>query len=264
MIMKRLIINADDLGLTPGVTRGIIDAHLKGIVTSTSALMNSPQVAESLTAARKEAPDLGIGVHMDLTWGSPLLPVDEVPTLVDGQGQFYKIHQLSGYVNNFNLNEVRLEWQAQIEAFIATGRRPDHLDSHHHSSYSNQGLFMIMLELAQEYNLPIRFPSKPEGNFPAIDPLVKFLGQSPVRSPQSCITSFYGEAASMANLSKIIAMIPEGVSELMCHPGYSDRELMEGSSYTAARELELRILASDEIKASLEKNKVGLARFSDL
>ena len=123
---------------------------------------------------------------------------------------------------------------------------------------------MIMLELAQEYNLPIRFPSKPEGNFPAIDPLVKFLGQSPVRSPQSCITSFYGEAASMANLSKIIAMIPEGVSELMCHPGYADRELMEGSSYTATRELELRILASEETKASLEKNGVGLARFSDL
>jgi hypothetical protein len=262
--MKKLIINADDLGLTPGVTRGIIDAHLKGIVTSTSALMNSSHIAESLASVCKDAPELGVGVHLVLTWGKPLLPADEVPSLVDIKGQFHKIHQLSAGSNIFNFDEVRAEWQAQIEAFIAAGRIPDHLDSHHHSSYSSLELFLVMLELAQEYNLPIRFPSKPEGNFPAIEPLVQVLGQSTVLCPQSCITAFYGDGVSMANLAEIISKTPEGVSELMCHPGYADSQLLEGSSYTTPRELELRILTSKDIKAAIEENGVLLARFSDL
>lgn len=262
--MKNLIINADDFGLTPEVTRGIIDAHLKGIVTSTSAMMNSPHIIQSLAAARQDAPELGVGVHLVLTWGQPLLPVDEVSTLVDGQGHFYKIQQLSEKANNFDLGEVRAEWQAQVEAFLAAGRKPDHLDSHHHSSCSSQDLFTVMLELAREYSLPIRFPTKLDGNFPPIEPLVQVLEKSSVRSPQSCITSFYEEGVSMENLTGIISAAPEGVSELMCHPGYADRELMEGSSYNTARELEMRILTSPEIKSCFEKYGVRLGRFSDL
>ena len=262
--MKRLIINADDFGLTPGVTRGILDAHLNGVVTSTSAMMNSAHIAESLAAAHRDAPNLGVGIHLVLTWGKPVLPSEEVPTLVDEKGYFYKIFQLSGHVRNFDLTEVKSEWQAQIEAFIATGRRPDHLDSHHHSSYLDPGLFRVMLELAQEYGLPIRLPSKPESSSIAIEPFVQILGQLPVRYPLSCITAFYDEGASIANLSKIISGIPEGISELMCHPGYTDSELVEGSSYTTARETELRILTSKEIKACIKENDISLARFSDL
>ena len=157
-------------------------------------------------------------------------------------------------LNNFDFNEVRNEWQAQIEAFIATGHRPDHLDSHHHSSYSDPKLFTVMLELAQKYDLPIRLPSKPEGSSLEIEPFVQILGQHPVRYPLSCITAFYDEGVSIANLSKIISEIPEGISELMCHPGYADSELMEGSSYTTARETELRILTSKEIKACIKEN----------
>ena len=262
--MKRLIINADDFGLTPGVTRGILDAHLNGVVTSTSAMMNSPHIAESLAAAHRDAPNLGMGVHLVLTWGKPMLIPEKVPTLVDDTGHFYKIFQLSEHVGNFDLDEVRNEWQAQIEAFIATGRRPDHLDSHHHSSYSDPKLFKVMLELAREYDLPIRLPSKPEDGSLEIEPFVQILGQHPVRFPLSCITAFYDEGASFTNLSKIISAIPEGISELMCHPGYADSELMEGSSYTTARETELRILTSDKIQTSIKENEISLARFSDL
>ena len=262
--MKQLVVNADDLGLTPGATRGIIDAHLKGIVTSTSALMNSPYIAESLALVRKEAPDLGIGVHLVLTWGKPFLPPEEVPSLVDGHGNFYKIQQLASRIPKVNLKEVRAEWQAQIQAFIATSHQPDHLDSHHHSSYSSQGLFTVMLELAREYNLPIRYPSIPENAFPGNETIKDVLGQYSIRCPQACITSFYGQAVSMANLVEIISTIPDGVSELMCHPGYADRELMDGSSYNTTRELELHVLTSPEVKAAVEKNGVILGRFSDL
>lgn len=262
--MKRLIINADDFGLTPGVTRGILDAHINGVVTSTSAMMNSPHLAENLAAATKVAPNLGMGVHLVLTWGIPVLAPEKVTTLVDDTGHFYKIFQLSGHAEDFDLNEVRNEWQAQIEAFIAAGRRPDHLDSHHHSSYSNPALFAAMLELAREYDLPIRLPSKPESSSPEIESLVQIPGHHPVRFPLSCITAFYDEGASIANLSKILTTIPDGISELMCHPGYTDSELMEGSSYTTMRKTELRILTGKDVKACIEENGVTLARFSDL
>jgi predicted glycoside hydrolase/deacetylase ChbG (UPF0249 family) len=262
--MKNLIINADDLGLSRGVTRGIIDAHLKGVVTSTSALMNSPIISESLAVVNQESPDLGVGVHLVLTWGKPLLPPGDIPTLVDGQGNFYRFHQLSSQISLFNLNEVRAEWQEQIESFIASGRQPDHLDSHHHSSYSSQGLFTVMAELAQEYNLPIRYPTKPEGNFPESDTLKQILEKYPIHSPQACITSFYGQSVSIVNLIEILSTIPEGVSEIMCHPGYADRELIESSSYTIEREMELQLLVSPEIKAAVEENGVILGRFSDL
>ena len=262
--MKQLVVNADDLSLTPGVTRGIIDAHLKGVVTSTSALMNSPTIADGLALVRQKASALGVGVHLVLTWGKPKLPPEEVPSLVDGHGNFYKFNQLISHVQNLNLDEVHMEWQAQIEAFIATGHQPDHLDSHHHSSYSSQGLFTVMLELAREYNLPIRYPSMSDGTFPGNETIKKILVQYSFRSPQDCITSFYGQAVSEANLVDILSIIPEGVIELMCHPGYADHELMDGSSYNTARELELRILTSPEVKAAVEKNGIILGRFSDL
>ena len=99
--MKRLIINADDFGLTPGVTRGILDAHINGVVTSTSAMMNSPHIAASLAAAQQDAPNLGMGVHLVLTWGKPVLAPEKVPTLVDDTGHFYKIFQLSGHAKQF-------------------------------------------------------------------------------------------------------------------------------------------------------------------
>lgn len=262
--MKQLIINADDLGLTPGITRGIMDAHLKGVVTSTSALMNSPYIINSLALAKQVAPNLGIGVHLVLTRGKPLLPPDDVPTLVDRHWNFYKLHQLIKRVENLNLTEVHAEWQAQIEAFIATGRQPDHLDSHHHSSYSNQGLFTVMLELAREYNLPIRHPSIPENEYPGNETMNAVLGKYSIRSPQVCITSFYGQAVNMANLAVILSTIPKGVSELMCHPGYADSELIKGSSYNTAREQELHLLTSLEAKAALENNQVRLTSFSTL
>jgi len=262
--MKRLIINADDFGLTPGVTRGILDAHLNGIVTSTSAMMNSPHVSESLAQAIKVAPNLGMGVHLVLTWGKPLLKPEKVPTLVDDSGNFYRFPRISGHLGDFNLNDVRNEWQAQVEAFITTGRKPDHLDSHHHISYRDPKLFTVMLDLAQKYGLPVRFPCKPEDSSYEIESQLHLLGHHSVRFPQSCITAFYDEGVSIANLCTIISGVPDGVSELMCHPGYADRELMEGSSYTKARETELRILTSKDVKACIEENRVSLARFSDL
>jgi chitin disaccharide deacetylase len=154
-----LIINADDYGRTPEISRGIREAHLHGLVTSSTAMMNMFSAASDLKIALKETPRLDLGVHLVLTSGKPLQPAAQIPSLTTPEGSFHNLAQFVSLAPSLNLEEVRAEWRAQIEAFIATaGNNPTHLDSHHHSSYFTPGLLQAMFELAREYGLPIRLP----------------------------------------------------------------------------------------------------------
>ena len=156
---KRLIINSDDYGRAPEISRGIREAHLHGVVTSTTCLMNIPTTADDIAVALKETPNLGMGVHLVLTMGKPILPPEKVPTIVDENGNNRKYDPFIANLPNLNIDEVKTEWQAQIEAFIkAAGKKPTHLDSHHHSSYLSPDLFRAMLELARDYDCSIRLP----------------------------------------------------------------------------------------------------------
>ena len=157
--MKRLIVNSDDYGRTPDISRGIREAHLRGVVTSTTCMMNIPTTAADIAIALKETPKLGMGVHLVLTMGKPILPREAVSSLTDENGNFFKYTPLIEHLPSLNIDEVKAEWHSQIEAFVkAAGRKPTHLDSHHHSSYFAPGLFQAMLELAKEYDCAIRFP----------------------------------------------------------------------------------------------------------
>ena len=89
--MKRLIINSDDYGRTPEISRGIREAHLRGVVTSTTCMMNIPTTAEDIAVALKETPSLGMGVHLVLTMGRPISAPEAVPSITDENGQFLQI-----------------------------------------------------------------------------------------------------------------------------------------------------------------------------
>ena len=252
--MKILIVNADDYGRTPNVSRGIRDAHLHGLVTSTTAMMNMPNVDADLQAAREHCPGLGLGVHLTLTAGAPVLPAAQVNTLVAPDGRFLSLSQLLSRIDEIDLTQIRAEWHAQIERFHAfAGRPPDHLDSHHHTSYLTPAIFETMLELATEYGCAIRsFLAERD-----LDP----PNALPVPHPDKLITSFYDQDATREHLMAVLTQLSEGVSELMCHPGYSDDELMRGSSYNLQRERELQLLTDPEIKNSLETFGIELRSF---
>ena len=114
--MKKLIINADDFGYSRAVTYGILDSYKTGILTSTTMMMNT-EATEHAAETAKENPELGVGVHLVLTFGKPLLNTHK--TIVDEGGNFRK---LSIYENgNFeiDLEEVYKEWRAQIEKFLS-------------------------------------------------------------------------------------------------------------------------------------------------
>lgn len=190
--MKLHIINVDDLALTAGVTRGIIDAPLRGIATSTRALMSSPSVASNLAQAGAMAPNLGFGVHLALTKGKPVLPATEVPNLTDNFGCFYPLDALRANLVPLDLDEVKKEWQAQIEAFTAGGFLPHHLDSHHHISYSNASLLSVMLEPAHQHGLPVRYLTLTETQILNNETAGEWFEKLPIRRSQTCITTFYG------------------------------------------------------------------------
>lgn len=266
--MKRLIINADDYGRSPDISRGIREAHLRGVVTSTTCMMNIPTTAGDIALALQETPVLGMGVHLVLTMGKPILPRANVPTLVDEEGNHRKYTPFIENIPHLDLEEVKAEWHAQIEAFVkAAGRKPTHLDSHHHASYFSPQLFRAMLELAKEYNCAIRFPFANEiweELEETSQHVPDFMKQFDPPRPASFISGFYDEGATRENLLGILDNLPDATSEIMCHPGYVAEAFMDESVYNRQRERELDILTDPAIQAAIRSNGIELINFAEL
>lgn len=265
--MKRLIINSDDYGRTPDISRGIREAHLQGVVTSTTCMMNMPKVAEDIAIALYETPKLKMGVHLVLTAKKPLLPQEWDVSITDQNGDFLKQEAFIANLPNLNIHEVKAEWRAQIEAFIkAAGRKPTHLDSHHHSSYFSPVLFRGMLDLAREYNCAIRSPftkifSEIEETSKHVPDLIK---EFTPQKPDTFISRFYNDEATTETLLEIIKDLCDGTTELMCHPGHVDESLAQESSYNVQREAELKVLIDPSIKKAIEEDGIQLITFADL
>lgn len=266
--MKRLIINSDDYGRSPDISRGIREAHLHGVVTSTTCMMNIPTTADDVALALQEAPKLGLGVHLVLTVGRPVLAPETVPSLVDGNGYFFKNRPLLERLPDLNIEEVKQEWRTQIDCFIqAAGRKPTHLDSHHHSSYYTPELFRAMLEFAREYDCAIRYPftevwSGLEETYKVVPELIREFNP---RRPDTFIADFYDEDATLEYLQEIVHTLEEGTSELMCHPGHVDQLFAERESiYNFQREREFNILTDPSIRQAIAASDIQLINFAEL
>ena len=274
--MKYLIVNADDYGLVASVSAGIRRAHLHGIVTSTTAMLNMPDAAPALRLAQELCPDLGLGVHLNLTAGMLLLPAAQLPVLLRlcEDGRFPREPALRAAAAHLPIGEVTAEWRGQIERFIhLTGRAPDHLDSHHHASYLTFPFFETMLALAADYGCAIRLP------FAAPRPGVAstLLADSPVGfSPQAAawqmgvpapdhfVDDFYGERATLALLTDVLDTLPDGVTEVMCHPAVADDTLPQISSYHSGRVAELALLTHPLMVEKIRANGIVRLTFAQM
>lgn len=266
--MKRLIINSDDYGRTTEISRGIREAHLRGVVTSTTCMMNIPTTASDVAIALKETPKLGMGVHLVLTMGRPILPPEAGSSITDEEGNFFKLDKFMERVSIINAGEVKTEWRAQIDAFItAAGRKPTHLDSHHHSSYFSSKLFREMLELAKEYECAIRFPFTHDISSELEETnkhLPDLLREFNPRRPEAFYVDFYDEGATQEELIYLIKKIDEGTSEIMCHPGHVDEAFVKESTYNKQRERELKILTDPSVREAIQANGINLITFAEL
>jgi predicted glycoside hydrolase/deacetylase ChbG (UPF0249 family) len=273
---KRLIVNSDDYGRTPGVSAGIREAHLRGIVTSTTAMMNMPGVEAGLELALRDCPRLGLGVHLVLTSGAPVSAAKDLPALTGPDGRFLGVRDFRARVIGLDVAQVLAEWRAQIEKFVAaTGRHPDHLDSHHHSSFYTPALLRAMLELAREYGCPVRRIDMSEGELvymmgeaaqPFAAELRAIRDEFGPKIPDFFERDFYDESATLEYLQAVLDRLPEGVSELMCHPGYVDEDLLgpAGSVYNRQRAGEVAVLTDPSVRARLEQHGIRLINFGDL
>ena len=249
--MKKLIVNADDLGRTHGINTGVFEAHRLGIVTSATAMVNYDSIREAAAMSR-ENPSLGIGLHVALTGGRAALPASEILTLVDARGaQPKKPEGLEGARPEEIAAEVERQFKRFLEVF---GRKPTHLDSHHHS-HRRPDVFEAVRSLALREGLPVRNAGGVMG---------EALKKAGLRTNDAFEERFFDEGVTVANLVRIIEHLPEGCTELMCHPAHADAELAASSSYASVRVLELAALCDPRVKSALARADVRLVRFSDL
>lgn len=239
-------------------------------------MMNFPSAYEDIMLAITSTPDLGLGVHLNLTTGVPMFPPQNIPTLCNKQGIFNNRDTFIRQIENFALDEVIAEWQAQIEAYISlTDRCPTHLDSHHHTSYFTPSLFRAMVEVAVDYDCAIRLPvaNSEKGIMVIPDELVTYSKQQEFAeilakyrptTPDALFDQFFEIHATEHKLSNYLYSLPDGTYEVMCHPGYDDDSLREVSSYTAFREQELRVLKMPSIRENIMDERIQLISYLEI
>jgi chitin disaccharide deacetylase len=228
--LRSLIVNADDFGCSRGVNRGIVEAHEHGIVTSASLMVNRPAAPEAADYGR-EHPELAVGLHVELRrWRVRWRPWSFV------------------WSNRRLRRLVTKDLAAQLDRFRALmGRDPTHLDSHHHRhrSESLQPIFQI---LARELDVPLRHFD------PRIHFCGRFYGQDGAGEPDSA-------AITPAALIATLETLPVGVTELGCHPGYTDGLK---AWYREERVQEVATLCHPEVGEAIERLQIELVSFRDV
>jgi hypothetical protein len=268
---RLLIINADDLGLAPGVTRGILALARLGVVTSTSLLPNLPGSAAALAAAREMG--LDVGLHLNLCAGAPLSSPGAVPSLLRRAGAFATAGEITRrrYAGRLRLDDVEREWRAQIEWCLARGILPSHLDSHC-QLHGLSGLYHLTLRLARRYGIAgVRSAA---AGFIVQTPYLSRLrvvtrrapavNSNPYRPDFFSVLSVLGQMRSARPLQALLRALPPGVTELVCHPGHVDDELRRLDPLTNRREREWLLLTRPLFRDLLRNEGIRLVSWADL
>ena len=280
--MKAAIINADDFGLSPGVNRGILSAFRDGIATSTTLLANLPSFGHAVALAR-ENPDLPVGVHLSLLWGRPLTDPTRIPTLVDREGRFLRSAvRLAGrcWLGRLSFEEIRSEFRSQIRKVLDAGLRPTHLDTHKHI-HCLRGIRQALISVAGEFGIDkVRLPDERSPGFGvggsgkavAKRAIVRVLGRrarqdlcaAGIRTTDHFVGIAHSACLDAEVLGWILRHLEDGVTEVMCHPGYVDDELRRYSAHAAHREVELAALKDPRIRDYIDSGAVRLINFGAL
>ena len=251
--VKKLIVNADDFGRSPGVNAGTLEAHEGGIVTSATVMVLETSAARGIRAAAERAPRMSLGLHFVVTGGGrPAAAAMAVPTLAP-EGRFRRRRE--DLPAQIPAGEIRAELEAQIGIFQVLARKPPtHLDSHHHAAL-HPAIAPVFAAVAKARSLPVRASS---------DEARQSLRAAGVRTPDRFFDGFHAEQVSFESLERILEAVPEGVSELMCHPGRVDEQLEAGSTYVVEREWEIEVLCDPGIRQRVRALGIELVGFGAL
>ncbi len=292
--MRRLIINADDFGLTSGVNRAIVECHKRGVVTSTTLMATGAALADA-AGLSVDLPKLSVGCHVVLVDGVPLLPANEVRSLACAKEGTAFSSTLGSFLQRvatgrFAEEEIEAEATAQFQKLQGVGITISHFDSHKHT-HIFPTVLRPLLRAARTCGIrALRnpfVPSRPLAfeelrgrpflwkRYLQVRALRRFLpafhelvAEHGMVTTDGCLgvmeTGFLDEKLLSAIVRAISEALPEGTWELVCHPGYNDAGLTEiRTRLRESRELELRVLTSDAARETLEKSGVQLISYRE-
>jgi predicted glycoside hydrolase/deacetylase ChbG (UPF0249 family) len=275
MPRRQLVVNADDFGFTPDVNEGIVEAHRRGILTATTLMANGAAFDDAVLLAR-ETPTLDIGCHLVLIGGHSLLTGRAYPLTVPRLMAAVARREIRAYE----------ELKAQVWHILGAGIKPTHLDTHKHTHLAPPVLDAVA-RIAEEFGIhwvrrPFDFPMHARrGTNPATVPAIKRLTSGAmgllrrrfhrVLQSHGCRTTDHFAGFQItgrfhtAQLVDLLAMLPEGSTELMCHPGRCGEALRAGRTrLKESRERELEALIAPEVRTAAERNGVELVGYAGL
>jgi len=280
---RRIIINADDFGLCEGVNRAVAEAHTKGILTSATIMTNMPAAAEAIEIA-KQLPDIGIGVHLNLTDGQPVSKDADVRLLVNTDGHFaHSPTRLSfrSFISPRFRNAVKVELAAQIRWAVERDLRPTHLDSHKHI-HSFPAIYPLVCDLARQFEIPaIRFTYEPRSfsTMPGLLPsgdgkkkasLIRIMARiNRLQNSSFFKTDMLLGVAHTGRINtdffRAVALYNRAlVAEIMTHPGFTDGLEKFKTKLVQQRKNELDTLCSEKTRQYLINAGIKLVHYGQL
>ena len=278
----RLVVNADDFGLTTGTNDAIIDAHRQGIVTSASLLANGSAFEQAVELAR-QYPSLGVGVHLTLTEGPPVSAPDSARPLLGPDGQFPLSNQpfvCALIAGRLPQDAIRTEFAAQVDKILAVGIKPTHLDGHKYI-HLLPGITALAIEVTHRAHIPVMRVAYPIIDKPrrvaripglAIITLLGLLAHNRVRRAglktadrmAGFVDTGHLNEAAIRNMMRTPR---EGITELICHPAYRTAQLemlrQQGYSWIGDYdfETETKAVSDPALRSEIEALGWQLASF---
>jgi len=287
-VSKRLIVNADDLGLTKAVTDGIFAAHEAGVLTSTSMMVNQPATDYAVAQLHKY-PKLGVGIHLNICQGRPTLPAEQVPSLVAENGEFLRPDIIARKFSNWAVSsaELEAEYRAQIQAAKALGIELTHADSHHHmhlffgavvpfrQALQAEGITRVRASRIRCWPNQGRIGGPHQGSTArrlAVSAYMELLTATVLASFWSpcCRVETHLDAGETDTSSMVQAWqetlqaMPNGVFELVSHPAFPDSENENADRIHDKRVKELALLTSADFRRVLRSAGICLVSYADV
>jgi len=260
---RLLIINADDFGMSHAINEATFVALKNGIVTSTTLMTPCPWAPQAMRFL-KEHPEIDFGVHLTLVddydgyrWGS-VASKGDVPSLIDESGYFYGNKTSSKMLARAKLDEVELEFRAQIDCVLAADLKPSHLDWHCLADGGKDDIFDLTLRLGREYGLALRIHDRAHAD--------RLRSKRLPAGDHGVLDSYrYESATKSAEFTHLLRELPVGLSEWAVHPSLGDAEAqaMDPESWHVRR-ADFDFVVSPEARSIVEEQGIVLLNFRPL
>jgi predicted glycoside hydrolase/deacetylase ChbG (UPF0249 family) len=259
---RLLILNADDFGMYRAVNEAVLRTLQEGVVRSTTLMTPCPGAEEAMHMLGAH-PDITFGVHLtvindlDTYRYGPLVPRDEVPSLVDESGNFYSLERMGEFLSRAKLNELEAEFRSQIETVISAGLAPTHLDWHCLRNGGRADILDMTLELAKDFGLAIRVAQWPLNE--------KLQREGLPTVDHELMDSFRIDTVGKSvRYAQMLRELPVGLSDWAVHPSLGTAESQVFDDGWSVRRGDFDFLISEEAREIIRQEGIIVLSYKPL